>query len=342
MADWQVLVTAAGLGACLTPAIASLAWRLGVVDRPAAPRKLHPTPTALLGGWALYLTLLPLGIGLWALGLFTGLSRGMLVGVALAGAFLVLGGTLDDRYHLSAGRQFLFPLVATLVLLGSGLRISFVTHPLGGVLELPLLIGVPLTAAWLLGMTYTTKLLDGLDGLATGMAAIGALVIYAVSLRWDSSGGTGRLALLVAGAAIGFGVYNAPPARIFLGEGGSTLLGMLLAVLAVISGSKIATALLVLGVAVFDVAAVLVARRRSGKSLLAGDRRHLHFRLVQLGLSPRTAVGLYLGSSALVGVIALTLRTGGKITAVALLVLALSLLYAWLQRRHEQLRTGAG
>ena len=342
MADRKVFVTAAGLGACLTPAIAALAQRLGVVDRPAAPRKLHPAPTPLLGGWALYLTLLPLGIGFWALGLFTGLERGMLVAVALAGGLLVLGGTLDDRYHLAAGRQFLFPLAATLVLLSSGLRISFISHPLGGVLQLPLLLGVALTAVWLLGMTYTTKLLDGLDGLATGMAAIGALVIYAVSLRWDSSGGTGRLALLVAGAAIGFGLYNAPPARIFLGEGGSTLLGMLLAVLAVITGSKIATALLVLGVAVFDVAAVLVARRRSGQPLLAGDRRHLHFRLVQLGLSPRAAVGLYLGVSALAGVIALTLRTVGKITAIALLVLALLVFYAWLQRRHEQLRTDVG
>lgn len=342
MTDWQVLGTAAGVGACLTPVVAMVARRLGVVDQPAAPRKLHPAPTPLLGGLALYLTLLPLGVALWTLGLFTGLDRGMLGAVALAGGVLVVGGTLDDRWHFSPGQQFVFPLAATLVLVVSGLRISFITHPLGGVLQLPVLIGVPLTAAWVLGMTYTTKLLDGLDGLATGMAAIAALVMYAVSLRWDASGGTGRLALLVAGAAIGFWVYNASPARIFLGEGGSTLLGMLLAVLAVISGSKVATALLVVGVAVFDVVAVLVARRRSGQSLLAGDRRHLHFRLVQLGLTPRAAAGLYLGVSALVGVIALTLRTVGKMSAIALLLAVLWLFYGWLQRRQEQVRTGVG
>lgn len=336
MDDIKVFVAAAGACACLTPLLMKLARRWGVVDYPTPPRKLHHEPIPLLGGVSIYLTLLLLGIGYWSLGFLTGIPAGVLVATAIAGAVLVVGGSLDDRLHLRPSRQILFPLLAVLLLILAGVRITFVSNPFGGVLQLPLLIGIPITAAWLLGLTYTTKLLDGLDGLVAGVTVIAAVVIYAVSIAWDASGGTGRLALLVAGAALGFLVYNVSPARVFLGEGGSTLLGMLLAMLAVVSGSKVATAVLVFGVPVFDAAAVLVARRRSGESLVHGDRRHLHFRLVELGLPPSWAVLLYWAAAAGVGIIALNVRTWGKLIAIGLLMLALSLTYAWLKRRHQQ------
>ncbi|MBI4434474.1 undecaprenyl/decaprenyl-phosphate alpha-N-acetylglucosaminyl 1-phosphate transferase [Candidatus Uhrbacteria bacterium] len=260
----------------------------------ATSRKLHAKPTPLLGGIAIYLAF-TVALGLvawWTRAPFEGRISPMELGaVFFGGLILVIGGSLDDRYRLRPVRQFLFPLLAVAIVAAAGVGISKITNPFGGVVHLAPWVTVAFTVTWLLGTTYTMKLLDGLDGLVSGITAIGALLITALSFtsRYYQPD-VAVIALALAGTALGFLIFNFHPARIFLGEGGSTLCGFLLGVLAIISGGKVATALLVMGIPAVDVALVIGQRLLQRGSIAQGDRSHLHFRLLDLGFSHRGAV----------------------------------------------------
>ena len=266
-------------------------------------------------------------------------------GLGLAGGLLVIGGLLDDRFDLKPWQQLVWPVLAAAVVVVSGIGVKYVTNPLGGQIQLDSLSwivawwdGMPyrltlladlFSLAWLMGMTYTTKFLDGLDGLVAGVTAIGCLVIAAVCqmvnvLQPD----TAVLAMAGAGAFAGFLVFNFSPARIFLGEGGATVAGFLLGVLAIISGGKIATALLIMGLPIFDAAAVIVRRYRRGQPIWRGDRSHLHFRLVDMGFTPRQAVLFYWFSAAAFGTSTLVLQGWEKVVALGMIVSLLTAVLA--------------
>jgi UDP-GlcNAc:undecaprenyl-phosphate GlcNAc-1-phosphate transferase len=299
---------AAAISLALVPLVAAGAQRLGIIDQPG-PRKIHQRPIPLSGGLAVYLAFAIVALVCWQLGLIDeqAISLRQIIAVVVAGGILMLGGILDDRYNLAPRRQIIFPIVATGLVLGSGITIQFVTHPFGGVLLIPAAVGVIVTGLWILGLTYTTKFLDGLDGLVSGITIIGALMIFIVSLRWDAP---------TTGA--GFLPFNFHPAKIFLGEGGSLLCGFLLAVLAIISGSKIATVALVLAIPMIDMIAVLVRRWHAGASLVVGDSRHVHHQLLQLGLTQRQAVLVFYAIALGTGLAAIFLGTVGKILVVAI------------------------
>jgi len=220
-----------------------------------------------------------------------------------------------------------FPLLAVSVVLIGGISIRFMTNPLGGILHFSSVLGVILAFAWLLGMSYTTKFLDGLDGLTSGITAIGAIIIYVVSLYWDVQGSaTSYLTLALAGSCLGFLIFNWHPAKIFLGEGGSVFCGFALGVLSIISGSKVATALLIMGIPILDVAWVIVRRVWQGSSPTVADRKHLHFRLFDAGLSHRQVVLVLYLVTATFGAASLFLSSGGKVMALAMLVIVMVIL----------------
>ncbi|MDO8621865.1 MAG: MraY family glycosyltransferase [bacterium] len=328
-------VLSAVVAVILTPRVAAWARRRGTVDVPDVPhplslplrtrgRKLHARPTPLLGGIAIYLAFtIALGFIAWFTRTpFEGrISPFELGAVFVGGLILVIGGSLDDRYHLRPSRQFLFPIAAVFVVAAAGVGIAKITNPFGGVAQLAPWVTVAFTMLWLLGTTYTTKLLDGLDGLVSGITAIGAMMIAALSLteRYYQPD-VAVIALALAGACLGFLIFNFHPARIFLGEGGSTLCGFLLGVLAIISGGKIATALLVMGIPAVDVALVIGQRVFRRGTVTRGDRSHLHFRLLDLGFSHRGAVLFLYALAAGFGMTTLFLQAQQKL--VALLVLA--------------------
>jgi UDP-GlcNAc:undecaprenyl-phosphate GlcNAc-1-phosphate transferase len=260
-----------------------------------------------------------------------------LVGIIAAAGLLSFGGALDDRYDLKPWQQFLWPLLAVGAVILVGVGVNYITNPFGGIIELDEFVltaawidGVPyhltvladmFTLAWLMTMTYTTKFLDGLDGLVSGIVVIGGLVVAAVSLMQEvAQPDTALLALTIAGVFGGFLLFNFNPARMFLGEGGSTMAGFLLGVLAIISGGKIATTLLVLGLPLFDAVVVILRRLMRGQSPFAGDRLHLHFLLVDSGLPQRQAVLLYWFLAALFGVSTLILRGSQKVVAIGLIL----------------------
>jgi UDP-GlcNAc:undecaprenyl-phosphate GlcNAc-1-phosphate transferase len=338
------------VSAAVTPLIMRLAMRVGAVDRPDAGRKRHARPTPLLGGLAVFAGItVALVVALVAGWLPAEHIEGKHVaGIILAMALLAFGGAWDDVRRLKPSLQIFWPLVAVLVIIASGVGISTVTNPFGGLIHLdPYRFtvlwwqGIPyritpfadlFTLVWLMTMTYTTKLLDGLDGLVAGIAVIGGLVIAAVSFLGDvHQPDTALLALAVAGAFAGVLFFNFYPARIFLGESGSVMAGFLLATLAIISGGKIATTLLVLGLPLFDAATVVLRRLfRERTSPFSGDRLHLHFRLLDWGFTERQAVLIFYFVATLFGTSTLFLHGSQKVVALGVVLsLAAFSIAAW-------------
>ena len=244
---------------------------------------------------------------------------------------MIIGGIFDDKFNLPPKLLWLFPALASLIIIWSGIGVGItqISNPFGA----PIFIGYNfsllafnfslsalLVWLWMMGMIFTTKLLDGLDGLCSGIAFIGGLTMFAISLGDKINQPiTASIAIIFSGSLLGYLVYAFFPASIFLGEGGSTFLGFMLGVLSVILGAKIATALLVMGIPIMDVAWVIIRRLWYHRSPFSGDRQHLHFRLLDIGLSQRQTVLVLYGISAIFGFTAVFLQSWGKL--IALLVL---------------------
>jgi len=264
------------------------------------------------------------------------LSPGILLGIFFASMVIALGGILDDKYVLRASRQIVFPVIATIIVMWSGVKVTQITNPFGGAFQIEL--WQPLTFIWLMGMTYTTKLLDGVDGLATSITAVGALMIalLAASTTYYQPDMV-RLAMIFFGALLGFLFWNGFPAKIYLGEAGSEFLGFFLGLLAIISGSKIATTLLVIGIPALDILAVMATRAYEGRPIFSGDRIHLHHRLQSSGLSPRMTVAVMTTLSAAFGLTTLFLQSRQKIVALVVLALVMIGLLAYTRRVKNEL-----
>lgn len=322
------------LAVVCTYIVRGLALRYGVVDAPDSPRKIHRAPMPLLGGAALYCAFaLPTVVVLCATGHFTAgdMTSWHFVGLLGGGAVLVVGGALDDVYDLPAKKSFLFPLLAACVATVCGIGVAKLTNPFGGE-PWVLASGVSalLTFGWLLATTYTTKLLDGIDGLAASIPGVATLVIAALALTQEFyQPDVALLAGIAAAAIAGFLLWNFYPARIFLGEGGSTFLGFLVGTLAVISGGKLATALMVMGIPALDVAFVILRRVRAGKNpFTTADRGHLHHLLLDHGWGHRHIVLLYTSVALVFGLTSLVLESWQKLIALGM-VCAIALGLVW-------------
>ncbi len=282
----------------------------------------------------------------------------------LGALFIMIGGVLDDRYSLSPRKQIIWPIAAALVVIASGVGITYITNPFGGPLgteqirldayqkilfwfrgwpyKLTILADV-FTFLWLLGMMYTTKFLDGLDGLVPGVTIIGALIVAALALDpVVRQRETALLALVLAGVFMGFLFWNWHPAKIFLGEGGSLFAGFMLGTLSIISGSKVATTALVLGIPILDVLWVIARRLLWERhSPLTADRKHLHFRLLDLGFSHRKAVLVLYAFTAYFGITALFLQSKAKLAAFIIISAIISIVVAvpmWMRRMRNKVK----
>jgi len=254
---------------------------------------------------------------------------------------LIIGGFLDDKYNLAPQRQVIFPILAALAVIAGGVEITKITNPFGGLIFLQDLffVGPALIFFWLAGMMYTTKLLDGVDGLVSGLGAIGGLIVFLFTLtnRYYQPD-IALAALIFTVVCLGFLVFNFNPAKIFLGEGGSLLIGYILGVLAIISGGKIAVTLLVMGIPVLDVFWTIIRRLARGRNpFKAADKKHLHHRLLALGFSQRKTVFIFYSFALLFGLSGLFLQSQGKFWALVIilgLMLALVISFWFLDRRR--------
>lgn len=329
----------AALSCAIAPFITRWATKKGVVDKPEAGRKKQGARVPLLGGWAVAAAV-AFGLLLLVSSVFGGpaIPSRSLFGLFAGALILCVGGYLDDRFCLRPWQQILFPVGASLVAVACGVHIPYIRAPWSGEIvsleaaRMAVPWGTffwpadPLTFFWLLGLTYTTKFLDSVDGLVSGVTAIAAIMMVFVALRPEvGQPMTAALAAIVAGAFLGFLPWNWSPARQYLGESGSVLAGFSIAVLAVISGSKVATALLLFGIPLLDVFWVIIQRVFILRtSPTKGDRRHLPLRLIDAGVPARRAVLLFYALSFAFGLVGVVGTTQAKALAFGLLVVLMA------------------
>lgn len=306
---------AAGASLALTPAVIALARARGWMAQPRADR-WSQRPTALMGGIAIY------GATILGAALAGGVHRGTWVLWAAASAIFLLG-LIDDRYHLRPHIKVVGQVAAACFLIANGIHLS----------TLPLLWSLPLTVFWMIGITNAINLLDNMDGLAAGVAAIAALVISAYGLLMGDAG-VAQFALPLAAACLGFLVFNFQPARIFMGDCGSMFIGFALGGIAIVGTRRTAPNLLLpllipvaaLAVPIFDTTLVTVARRLAGRPVSEGGRDHSSHRLVALGLSERGAVLVFYLLSLLFGGLAIwAIRLPLLVTSAIALLLFIAL-----------------
>ena len=284
-----------------TPTVRNAAIRIGAVDRPD-DRKIHQGAVPRLGGLAIY-------IGYVASALYFGTSGDMLAGALIGATVLIAVGVWDDVKQIGPKTKLLGQIVAAFIPLLFGIRVDVITDPWGHLIYLDY-FAVPLTVFWIVGFTNIVNLIDGLDGLAAGISLIACLAIFAVNLQL----GQVELAMLtmgLAGAACGFLRYNFNPAKIFMGDTGSMLLGYTMAVISVAGAVKTAAAValvvpvVVLGLPILDTSFAIARRYLNGKPIFKPDKGHVHHRLLAMGMSQKRAVLLMYGITAFLGCAAL-------------------------------------
>ena len=327
------------LAAIFTLIVRRIALRFNIFDWPDQERKIHQAKTPLLGGLAIFLSFFIILYFLQDKLVAGDLGAHHWLGFLVGACFLMMGGFLDDKYNLKPKQQIIWPILATLSVIMGGVEIEKITNPLGGFFyldswQIPVItwgetmryfvvFSDLLIILWLMGMMYTTKLLDGIDGLVTGVVAIGGFIIFLFTMTTKYyQPDIGLAALVLTGVCLGFLIFNWHPAKIFLGEGGSLLLGYILGVLAIISGAKIAIALLIMGLPILDVVWTIWRRVKAGKNPFKfADKKHLHFRLLNLGIGQKKTVLIFYGFSAIFGLSALFLQSMGKLFALVVLII---------------------
>ena len=312
--NWFYLLIpmAAALAAslALTPLVRRLAWRLRVLAYPDAERRFHPGPVPLLGGVAVYFALVA---GLIAALLLDRFRQPDLVRLCWtlipAAALACLFGAIDDCCNLRSRAKLALQFLAASLITAAGFSVNFIIV-FGYRIELGWW-GVPLTIGWLLGCINALNLIDGLDGLASVVGLSTTSMLGIIAMRMENEH-VAAVALTLTAALAGFLVFNRPPASVFLGDSGSTLIGLVIGVLGIQGALKspvtlsITAPVVLMTLPMFDVLMAVVRRKLTGRPLALGDREHIHHCLLERGLGPWQVLGI-LG--------ALCLTTGAAATA---------------------------
>jgi UDP-GlcNAc:undecaprenyl-phosphate GlcNAc-1-phosphate transferase len=300
----------------LTPLAEKLALRYNCLDAPDK-RKVHTRPTPRWGGLAIALSVIiaiPLICCSYKMQNIE-LSRHLqmnLIGLATGGFLIMLLGMIDDRFQISPLCKLFGQIAVAIILIKSGIAITFVTLPAKGLVYLPAWLSWGLTMFWIVGITNALNLLDGLDGLLAGVSAIFGVVFFTVSF-FSGQYLVALLMLSIAGAALGFLKYNFNPARIFMGDTGSLFLGLMFSSLSVMGAIKVTTTLsfiipiIVLGLPIFDTSFAIVRRFLSKRHIFMPDKGHIHHRLLASGLTVRQSVLILYALCGLNGIFGLAL-----------------------------------
>ncbi|MBS4009051.1 MAG: undecaprenyl/decaprenyl-phosphate alpha-N-acetylglucosaminyl 1-phosphate transferase [Clostridium sp.] len=290
-----------------TPLVSRLAFSIGALDKPGK-RKIHDRVIPRLGGPAVFLGFLAAAVLL--------LGNDQRVGGLIAGGTLILLlGVADDIRGISPKVKLLGQTLAAVIVVISGIQIQLVSNPFNGYFYLGIL-GVPFTIFWIVSVTNAVNLIDGLDGLASGVSIIALLTFAFISHQMGQTT-VSLLSIALAGAVFGFLRYNFFPAKIFLGDSGSMFLGFMISVLAVYGLLKGITVvafivpIVVLGVPIFDTCFAIFRRFCAHKPIFQADKKHIHHRLLNRGLSHRQTVLVIYGISVFFSMSALLImRTG--------------------------------
>ncbi|MDO8241269.1 MAG: MraY family glycosyltransferase [Candidatus Moranbacteria bacterium] len=258
-----------------------------------------------------------------------------LYGVIAALLIILAVGVWDDVREVFWKTQFFYQVSAAIIIFIFGVRIYFVTHPLGGGTidlssGLAVIFSIALVIFWAVLMINSMNWLDGIDGLSGGISFIGALTIFFLSLRPEvNQPPVAILAMILAGSSLGFLIFNFYPSMILAGTAGSMFMGFALAFLAIFAGTKIATAILVMALPMIDFVWVIGERFKNRKSIFRPDNNHLHHKLLELGWSQRKIALYYYSVTAMIAIVALNTRMIGKsITLIAtVVIMAIALIF---------------
>jgi UDP-GlcNAc:undecaprenyl-phosphate GlcNAc-1-phosphate transferase len=338
-------VLAFALAAIATPLVGSLARRFGMLDMPGGRRR-HPRPIPRPGGLAIAVAFGTAIFVFWLIDRLAGhpflipeevrSSRFTLTAIAALLGMAI--GLVDDLLELRARWQFLGQVLVAAVIVLAGIRIDFVNDPFSDrLIQFSFPVAVGFTMLWIVGMNNALNFIDGLDGLAAGVAAIAALTLGGLALLPQvSEPFVAWMGFSLAGAIAGFLLFNFHPARLFLGTTGVVFLGTMLAVLSIFGTAKVAAALLVLGVPIIDTFYVLVRRILSGQPPFAPDRGHFHHRLLDVGLTHQQAVLLIYAMTAALGTLAFMTSGRGQIAGFIGLAVLLGILVMVLAQRSSK------
>lgn len=325
------LLTSFLITVCAVPVSLYFLKKFKVVDDPKKhkhPAILHEKPVPRGGG-------IPLFIGVFLASLIF-IPFTNLIAAAFFAAFISLVvGVIDDKYDISPYTRFFINIVSAIIVVYLGANVPFITNPFGGILFLNQIqisflpfpfssLSAVIAALWIVWVMNMLNWSKGVDGQMPGIVAISALVIGLLSLRFSvldqASLTAATLSFIIAGASIGFLVFNYYPAKIFPGYG-ATAIYLLLAVASILSGAKLATAILVMGIPMTDGLFTIIRRLLSGKSPFWHDKKHLHHLLLSLGLGQKRVAFFYWIVSAVLGSLALVLSSKGKLFAIIMLVI---------------------
>jgi UDP-GlcNAc:undecaprenyl-phosphate GlcNAc-1-phosphate transferase len=316
----------------VTPISIYFIKKAGIIDDPKLhkhPAIIHNKPIPRGGGIALFI-----GVMLTCL-LFLPITK-ILIALLIAGFIALIVGILDDKYDISPYIRFFTNILCALIVVYFGANIPFITNPFGGILfldklGLPFLTNINFSLisegvaviwiVWVMNMLNWSK---GVDGQMPGIVAISAIIIGILSLRFSpldlASANVATLSFIIAGTSIGFLIFNFYPAKIFPGYG-ATAIYLFLSVASILSGAKLATAILVMGVPLTDGAITILRRILSGKSPFWHDKKHLHHLLLSLGFGQRRIALFYWTISAILGTLSLVLSSKGKLFAIIMLII---------------------
>ena len=305
----------------MTPIVKTFAYKVGAIDVPKDARRMHKTPIPRLGGLAIFIGFM---VSILLFVEITAEMRSILLGAVI----IVVLGVVDDIMALPALLKFVVQIVAALIPATHGVTIQAFSNPnvfsdspywvLGN-------LSVPLTVLWIVAITNAVNLIDGLDGLACGVSTISSMTMLVIALTVAESD-VALLMAALAGGCIGFLPYNLNPAKIFMGDTGSTFLGFILATVSIEGLFKsyaiisFAVPFLMLGLPIFDTCFAILRRVSHGQSPMAPDRGHIHHRLIDMGFNQKQAVAVLYVISAILGLSAVVLTTTNVVRAMVVLM----------------------
>lgn len=327
----QTVILSACLALIFTPLVIFQAKKWEVFDYPSE-RRVHQIPVPRLGGIAIYLSF-------WLTIFYLIDINRMITGFFVGSTVLFLVGIVDDIRGMRALHKFFWQILAAVIPLF--FSVPQITLPFLG--TVPGIVGYLFAVFWIVGVVNTVNMSDGLDGLAAGICFMAALLLFWSAYRIHQEPAT-YLLLALAGAALGFLVFNFHPARIFMGDSGSMFLGYILGAVSIWALLKTAAViglvfpLLVLGMPLIDMLFAIVRRKWKGFSIARADMGHLHHRLLDVGLSQRQAVLILYGISACFSLAAILCVYGSWYWAVLLLLLNLALIFIIMLRKFHLYR----
>jgi UDP-GlcNAc:undecaprenyl-phosphate GlcNAc-1-phosphate transferase len=277
-----------------TPAVIALANKIKAIDVPKDERRIHKKPIPLIGGLAIFYGFI---VSVLCFAVIDRPTMGLLCGALI----MVTVGVVDDMRDINAKIKLIFQILSALIVVYFGVEIEYIANPFSawfGPKYLNLgLWSIPITIVWIVGVTNAVNLIDGLDGLAVGVSSIASVALLSLTLISQDMNAAIITAAL-AGAGFGFLPYNSNPAKIFMGDTGSTFLGFVLACISIQGVMKMyaiisfAIPVLILGLPLFDTVFAIVRRIAKKKPIMSPDRGHLHHRLLDMGFSQKQTVGI--------------------------------------------------